>query len=99
MPPPKAPFHYVYILRSTPFPNQTYIGYTTNFTSRLAVHNSAQSHHTSKYCPWSLEAVIRFKNRDTALAFERYLKSHSGKAFAYKRLLSGQPPTRAYSSD
>ena len=86
--PPNSPFHYVYVLRSIPFPNQTYIGYTTNFTSRLRVHNSGQSHHTSKYCPWSLETVIRFKSRATALAFERYLKSHSGKAFASKRLLS-----------
>jgi predicted GIY-YIG superfamily endonuclease len=85
---PKAPFHYVYILRSIPFPNQTYIGYSRNFRARLGVHNSGHSHHTRKFGPWSLETVLRFRNRDTALAFERYLKSHSGKAFARKRLLS-----------
>jgi putative endonuclease len=88
MPTVKPTYHYVYILRSISFPNQTYIGYTTDFASRLCVHNSGRSHHTSKYCPWSMETVIRFTKRSIALAFERYLKSHSGKAFANKRLLS-----------
>ena len=87
MPPADSCLHYVYILRSIPFPNQTYVGYTTNFRARLAVHNSGQSHHTRKYRPWEIETVVRFKHRDTALAFERYLTSHSGKAFASKRLL------------
>ena len=86
MPPPKPLFHYVYILRSIKYPNQTYIGYTTQLHNRLAVHNSGKSHHTSKYMPWTMGTVIRFRSRTPALAFERYLKSHSGKAFANKRL-------------
>ena len=85
--PSNPKYHYVYILRSIKYPTQTYIGYTTHLTKRLAVHNSGQSHHTSKYMPWSMETVIRFKTRTPALAFERYLKSHSGKAFASKRLV------------
>ncbi|MGC9450030.1 MAG: GIY-YIG nuclease family protein [Oceanipulchritudo sp.] len=86
--PHKPIYHYVYILRSTKYPTQTYVGYTTNLSNRLAIHNSGQSHHTRKYRPWSMETVIRFKHRAPALAFERYLKSHSGKAFAGRRLLT-----------
>lgn len=83
----KQKFHYVYILRSIRYSTQTYVGYTTHLSNRLAVHNSGQSHHTRKYMPWTIETVIRFNTRTRALAFERYLKSHSGKAFASKRLL------------
>lgn len=86
---PKDPkYHYVYILRSVIYPTQTYIGYTTHLSNRLHIHNSGQSQHTSKYMPWTMETVIRFRSRSPALAFERYLKSHSGKAFASKRLVS-----------
>lgn len=80
--------HYVYILRSIPFSTQTYVGYTKNLKSRMAAHNAGQSPHTRKYRPWNAETVIHFSEKFTALAFERYLKSHSGKAFAGKRLLS-----------
>ena len=78
--------YYVYLLRSIPHPDQTYIGFTENLKTRLIAHNSGQSHHTFKYKPWELIAYLAFKNRSTALAFEKYLKSHSGKAFANKRL-------------
>ncbi len=45
------------------------------------------SPHTAKFSPWRIEFYCAFKQEDKALAFERYLKSHSGKAFASKRLL------------
>lgn len=57
--PHKPIYHYVYILRSTKYPTQTYVGYTTNLSNRLAIHNSGQSHHTRKYRPWSLETLCR----------------------------------------
>jgi predicted GIY-YIG superfamily endonuclease len=78
--------HYTYILRSIPSPSQTYIGQTSNLKVRLAIHDSNQSPHTSKFSPWTLEFYSAFKNKETAIAFEKYLKSHSGKAFAKKHL-------------
>ena len=77
---------YVYMLRSIPHPDQTYIGFTGNLKSRFSAHNSGQSPHTAKYKPWDLVTYTAFRNREKAFAFEKYLKSHSGKAFANKRL-------------
>jgi putative endonuclease len=78
--------YYVYLLRSISHPNQTYVGFTEDLKSRLTAHNHGQSHHTSKYKPWQLTTYLAFKERSRALEFEKYLKSHSGKAFASKRL-------------
>jgi len=51
------------------------------------MHNQGRSLHPAKFSPWQIEFYSAFKQEDKALAFERYLKSHSGKAFASKRLL------------
>jgi len=37
---------------------------------------------TAKHRPWELVVAVEFANEDRALAFERYLKSGSGRAFA-----------------
>ena len=49
-------------------------------------HNAGKSSHTSKYVPWKLVTYIAFSDDQKAEAFERYLKSGSGHAFAKKRL-------------
>jgi predicted GIY-YIG superfamily endonuclease len=77
---------YVYIIRSVNQPDQTYIGFTRDLKQRLITHNQDRSPHTAKFSPWRIEFYCAFKQEDKALAFERYLKSHSGKAFASKRL-------------
>ncbi len=77
---------YVYLLRSIPNPKQTYIGFTEDLKTRLQAHNHGQSPHTSKYKPLNLITYLSFNDKARALSFERYLKSHSGKAFANKRL-------------
>jgi len=41
---------------------------------------------TSKYRPWQLKTYVAFSNEERAVAFEKYLKSGSGRAFAKKRL-------------
>ncbi len=82
--------HYVYILRSLSHPDQTYVGVTASIEQRLNDHNAGRSPHTSKYAPWSVECYVAFPDKTTALAFEVYLKSHSGRAFAKKRLLPGK---------
>ena len=78
--------HYVYIIQSTTHPDQRYIGYSTDLKTRMDTHNSGSSPHTAKYKPWTLIFYCAFPNKAKALAFESYLKSHSGKAFAVKRL-------------
>jgi predicted GIY-YIG superfamily endonuclease len=73
--------YHVYLLRSLPDPRQHYVGFTENVRDRLAHHNSGASIHTNKHRPWKLVVVISFVDRESALAFERYLKSGSGRAF------------------
>jgi len=72
---------YTYIIRSNPHPDRRYIGSTKDVQARLAKHNKGGSPHTSKYCPWKLDVMIGFPDKEKALAFERYLKSGSGFSF------------------
>jgi putative endonuclease len=78
--------YYVYLLRSIPAPDQTYIGYTIDLNARLKSHNQGKSKHTAKYKPWEMVTYTAFNEKSKALSFEKYLKSHSGIAFARKRL-------------
>lgn len=78
--------HYVYLLESLVEPDQRYVGLTDDLKVRLAAHNAGHSSHTSKYRPWRLLTYIAFQTPAKAAAFERYLKSGSGHAFAAKRL-------------
>lgn len=73
---------YVYIIRSQSNPSQRYIGMTGDISSRLDDHNAGHSPHTAKYRPWRLEILVGFSDKAKALAFEGYLKSGSGFAFA-----------------
>ena len=79
--------HYAYILRSIHLPEQTYIGSTADLKTRLVDHNMGRSSHTAKYRPWKIAFYAAFPDKQRALEFEAYLKSHSGKAFSNKRLL------------
>ena len=77
-------YYYVYILRSIKYPDQTYIGFTSDLKKRIMKHSEGGSPHTSKFKPWQIENAISFTNKEKALKFEKYLKSHSGRAFASK---------------
>ena len=77
---------YVYLLQSIPFPEKRYIGLTSNLKNRLDAHNRGQSLHTAKFKPWELVTYVAFSNESKAVAFEEYLKSGSGRAFANRRL-------------
>jgi putative endonuclease len=74
----------VYILQSIPFPSKTYIGFTTNINKRIEKHNEGGSKYTSQFKPWEIKLVVTFTEKKKALAFEKYLKSHSGRAFTQK---------------
>ncbi len=76
---------YVYLIESLSISGQRYVGITVDLKRRLQEHNAGKSAHTSKYLPWRLVTYIAFSDRNKAEAFERYLKSGSGHAFAAKR--------------
>jgi predicted GIY-YIG superfamily endonuclease len=78
-------FWYVYMLQSVAYPEHYYVGLTENLADRLKTHNDGKIPHSSKFLPWRIETVVAFRSKDKAVAFERYLKSHSGRAFAKKR--------------
>ena len=77
---------YVYFLQSIEHPEQNYVGLADDLRARLRVHNAGGSPHTSKYKPWRLVTYIGFSDTSKAVAFERYMKTGSGRAFAKKRL-------------
>lgn len=77
---------YVYLIQSISHPDQRYTGRTSDIKARLTKHNEGGSPHTSKYKPWKLITYVAFRDEGKAIAFEKYLKSGSGKAFANKHL-------------
>jgi predicted GIY-YIG superfamily endonuclease len=79
-------YHYVYTLESLSNPNQIYTGQTQALKQRLREHNSGRVPHTLKFTPWHIRSATAFKNRERAVAFERYLKSGSGRAFLRRHL-------------
>lgn len=78
-------FSYVYILQSD-LGDHFYVGLTDDLQDRLTKHNNGEISHTVKHKPWRIKTAVAFTNRDRAAAFERYLKSGSGRAFAKKHL-------------
>jgi len=77
---------FVYILRNSEVPPRFYTGISSNVARRCAEHNAGCTRHTAKYRPWCIDVVIEFPEERRALAFERYLKSGSGVAFAKRHL-------------
>jgi predicted GIY-YIG superfamily endonuclease len=77
--------YYVYLIRSEAFPEQKYVGFTTDLRKRISDHNAGKSIHTSKFKPWKLVSYHAIAEKRKAQEFEYYLKSGSGKAFASRR--------------
>ncbi|HZP05261.1 MAG TPA: GIY-YIG nuclease family protein [Terracidiphilus sp.] len=77
---------YVYILESEAHVGHFYTGITDDLLARNSKHNSGSVFHTSKYRPWRIKTYIAFTDEARAHAFEKYLKSGSGRAFAKKHL-------------
>ena len=75
--------HWVYLLRSIPFPDKVYVGCTKDLDQRLAQHQAgADGGYAAKYGPWKVVVAIQFDDRVKAEKFERYVKSGSGQSFA-----------------
>jgi putative endonuclease len=81
-----CPMHYVYLIESVAAQAERYVGSTSDLRRRIEDHNAGRSVHTAKFRPWRLVTYVGFSDRAKAEAFERYLKSGSGHAFARKRL-------------
>jgi len=79
--------HYCYILLSSKS-HLFYFGYTDDLRNRLTLHNGGKVKSTKPHTPWRLVWYGAFETEKEARDFERYLKTGSGKAFAYKRLVS-----------
>ena len=79
--------YYSYILLSSKS-HIFYCGYTSDLRNRFKLHNNGKVFSTKPYIPWELVWYGSFKTDREARDFEQYLKSGSGKAFAYKRLVS-----------
>ena len=77
--------YFTYILESE-IGSHWYFGSTNNLQRRLFEHNSGKSGHTTKYKPWKLRGCFIFPSRKLAEEFEKYLKSHSGRAWMSKHL-------------
>ena len=76
---------YVYILVSEADGTKHYTGITRDLSGRLQEHNRGHCPHTTKCKPWRIETVIAFTSEAKARAFEKYLKSGSGREFARRR--------------
>jgi predicted GIY-YIG superfamily endonuclease len=83
----RAPLTTVYVLRSTPAPARYYVGLTSDLKRRLETHNSGGSQHTAALRPWELVTSIEFASEASAAAFETYLKTGSGRAFAKRHFV------------
>jgi predicted GIY-YIG superfamily endonuclease len=77
-------FYYVYIIQSMLDEKRYYVGFSDDLKKRLHAHNSGTCKHTAKYRPWHITTVTAFREKNKAIAFEKYLKNHSGRAFAKK---------------
>jgi putative endonuclease len=79
---------YVYVLRCRD--DSTYVGCTSDLRERFVRHNQGHVPATKPKIPVVLVFYCAFENKYTAFAFEKYLKSGSGRAFMNKRLLQNK---------
>jgi putative endonuclease len=79
---PMRKFFYVYILVSEANEKIHYTGVSRDLEQRLLEHNRGECANSSSHRPWYIETAIAFRSEKKARAFEKYLKSGSGREFA-----------------
>lgn len=77
--------YHVYCLLTQAAPIRRYVGFTEDLRQRVQDHNNGCNPSTTG-ATWRLKGYVAFDEKTQAMAFERYLKSGSGHAFAAKRL-------------
>jgi predicted GIY-YIG superfamily endonuclease len=78
--------HYAYILLSRKS-HIFYFGSANDLRAGLKLHNTGAVRSTKAHIPWEIVWYGAFSTEKEARDFELYLKSGSGKSFAYKRLI------------
>lgn len=77
--------YYVYILKCSD--DRYYIGCTNNLQDRVKRHEKGHIPATADRLPVTLVYYAAFLDSHKAYAFEKYLKSGSGRAFMKRHLL------------
>ena len=72
---------FVYVIHSVSSPDYYYVGLTSDVRQRLEWHNAESGGHTARYRPWAISVIVEFADEVRADAFERCLKSGSGRVF------------------
>ncbi|MDP3997980.1 MAG: GIY-YIG nuclease family protein [bacterium] len=67
--------------------NHPYVGCTDNLKDRILRHQKGNVPATKNRLPAKLVCYTAFPNKYAAFAFEKYLKSGSGRAFMKRHLL------------
>ena len=75
---------YTYILKCAD--GTYYTGHTQDLEERLRRHNKGENTYTRYRLPVELVFCAAFSDKYKAIAFEKYLKSGSGRAFAKRHL-------------
>ena len=78
-------FYYVYILQSQR-DNNWYIGFTSDVSKRLKMHNSGWNVSTRHRKPLKLIYFEAYLNEQDAKGREKFLKSGSGHRFLKKQI-------------
>ena len=73
---------YVYVLKDAAKDPHFYVGLTSDVSARISDHNAGRCSHPALHRPWQLHVAIELSDQKSAIRFERYLKSGSGRAFA-----------------
>ena len=82
--------YYVYVLKCSD--NTYYAGLTHNLKKRINEHENGIRSCVKHKRPVKLIFYCCFSNKNIAVKFERYLKTHSGKAFMIKHLIPRSLP-------
>lgn len=80
--------YFVYILQSE-IDGSFYIGYTSDLSHRLTVHNSGKTRYTSKKCPWKIVYTEKFAAKSDVIRREKFLINQKNREF-YQRLIDSQ---------
>ena len=78
---------FVYVLRSVRNRDHYYVGLTGDVKRRVEEHNRGESRYTSELRPWELVVSLEFARRSSAAAFERHLKTGTGRALTKRHFV------------
>ncbi len=69
--------HYVYMLKTlNEYKSKTYVGYSTDVSSRLNKHNLSKGAKSTRGYKWKIIFKKKFLSKSKALIYEYYLKKN-----------------------